>query len=310
MTDFTPIRKSQAFHYLTAPLYIKNEAQEYVLYKSANADIDLERFYKENCPQLYIPNDHRAQLYDALQREYHVRLAERLKSGDTRGVKNALGDIVAEALQEPLKYNLQTLPETIEIIYREYAYTTKLLKSVTSIKYGGTSLVEHTVNTMLLVLNYCIFQGFSEEKTKPMSLGALVHDVGLARIPERITQSRDKLSALDFKIYRTHPVLGHEIIVENMDVDRSVAAIALEHHEKLDGTGYPVGTEDISYEGRLFGIIDAFEQLTFNEKAHRKRREPFGALNLIQSEILSRGNYDREIFKGVCLSLVGKSRFD
>jgi HD-GYP domain-containing protein (c-di-GMP phosphodiesterase class II) len=310
MTDFVPIRKSQAFYYLSAPLYIKNEAEEYILYKAENADIDLERFYTENCPQLYIPIDHRAPLYEALQHKYHARLTERLRSGDTRGVKTALGDIVAEALQEPLQYNLQTLPETIEVVYQEYAYTTRLLKSITSIKYGGTTLVEHAVNTMLLVLNYCIFQGFPEEKTKPMSLGALVHDVGLARIPDRIVQATDKLSKLDFKIYTTHPVLGHELIVEHMDADRSVAAMALEHHEKLDGTGYPGGVAEITFEGRLLGIIDAFEQLTFNEKAHRKKREPFGALKLIQSEILSRANYDKEIFKGVCQSLVGKSRFD
>ena len=52
MSDFVPIRKSQAFHYLSAPLYIKNEAEDYVLYKAENADIDRERFYTENCPQL------------------------------------------------------------------------------------------------------------------------------------------------------------------------------------------------------------------------------------------------------------------
>lgn len=310
MSDFVPIRKSQACHYLTAPLYIKNEAEDFVLYKSENSEIDLERFYAENCPQLYIPNDHRAPLYEALQRKFHANLTTRIKSGDTRGVKNALCDIVEESLQEPLKDNLQTLPETIEIIFQEYAYTTQLLKSVSSFTYGGTTLVEHAVNTMLLVLNYCIFQGLREQETKSLSLGALVHDVGLARIPERITQSMDKLSKLDFKIYRAHPVLGHEIIVDAMDADPSVATIALEHHEKLDGTGYPEGIKTLSFEGRLLGIIDAFEQLSFHEKRHRKKREPFGALKLIQDEILTDGNYDKEIFKEVCLSLVGKSRFD
>lgn len=310
MSDFVPIRKSQAFHYLSAPLYIKNEAEEYVLYKAENADIDLERFHAEKCPQLYVPNHHRAPLYEALQRKFHEKLTESIEAGDTREVKNALCDIVAESLQEPLKDNLQTLPETIEIIYQEYSYTTQLLKSISSIRYGGTTLVEHTVNTMLLVLNYGIFHGLREEETQNLSLGALVHDVGLTRIPERVAQSDDMLSKLDFKIYRTHPVLGHELIVENMDVDPAVARIALEHHEKLDGKGYPEGRRAISFEGRLLGIIDTFEQLTFNEKKHRKRREPFGALKLIQDEVLADGSYDKDIFKGVCLSLVGKGRFD
>jgi HD-GYP domain-containing protein (c-di-GMP phosphodiesterase class II) len=310
MSDFIPIRKSLALHYLACPFYIMNEAGDFVLYKAENADIDLERFYREDCPQLFIPDQHRAAAYAELQRQYHLKLSEQLKSGDTRSVKSALCDIVLEAVQEPLKDNLQTLPETIELIYQEYAYTTLLLKTISDLKYGSSDLIEHSVNIMLLVLNYCIFHGLREAETKHLSLGALVHDVGLARIPDRIVQSGDKLSALDFKIYKTHPVLGYEIIVDNMEVDRSVAAIAREHHEKLDGTGYPEGTTEISQEGKLLGIIDAFEQLTFNEKAHRKRREPFGALKLIQSEILSRGNYDTEIFKGVCQSLVGRSRFD
>lgn len=92
-------------------------------------------------------------------------------------------------------------------------------------------------------------------------------------------------------------------------IRKCVATMALEHHEQLDGEGYPRGIKDLSFEGRLLSIIDSFEQLAFNEKLHRQKREPFGALQLIQKEILTHGKYDKEVFKGVCLSLVGKSRF-
>ncbi|MDJ0781468.1 MAG: HD domain-containing phosphohydrolase [Desulfosarcinaceae bacterium] len=309
MPDYIPIRKSQALHYMAAPLFIKNAADEFILYKTENAEMDMARFQSDRCPQLYIPNEHRAALYAELQRSYHILLAKRMKAGDIQGVKAAICDIVQEALQEPLGHNLQTLPETIDIVYRGYASTTELLKHISGFRYGGTTLVEHVVNTLLLILNYCIFHGLRETETKALTLGALLHDVGLSRIPERIIQSDDRLSKLDFKIYTTHPVLGHEIIRAHMTVDAAVAMMALEHHEELDGSGYPHGQRDLSFGGRLLGIVDTFEQLTFNEKTHRQRREPFGALKLIQDEMLREGNYDKEIFRGLCLSLVGKSRF-
>jgi HD-GYP domain-containing protein (c-di-GMP phosphodiesterase class II) len=162
---------------------------------------------------------------------------------------------------------------------------------------------------MVLVLNYCIFNDFSETDTKKLSLAALLHDVGLTKISQKITGAKRKLSEQEFVEYKTHPALGHDLIKENAHIDPSVSKGVLQHHERLDGQGYPRGISNVSFEGLLIGMVDCFDSLTNSEKTHRKKKEPFGALKTIQDEILTQGKFDKNIFKELCLSLYGKGKY-
>lgn len=162
---------------------------------------------------------------------------------------------------------------------------------------------------MLLVLNYGVFNELSETATKRLSLGALLHDIGLTGIPKQIAEADRKLTDQEFREYKKHVELGHKMIRESIQIDLSVAKGVLEHHERLDGKGYPKGISDVSFEGRLIGIADCFEDLINTEKKHRKRREPFEALKIVQDEILREGKFDKDIFKNFCLSLLGKTRY-
>jgi len=247
--------------------------------------------------------------FEELQSQLKKNLKERVNSGDLKSVKLVLNEIVQEAIQEPLEDNLQTPPETLDIIYQEYSNTTNLLKDIAGLQFGGSTLAEHSANVMLLVLNYCIFKRLPDEQTKKLSLGALLHDVGLARLPKPIIEADRKLSDQEFTTYKTHTILGHVIIKENKHIDSLIAVCAHEHHERLNGTGYPRSLSNISFEGRLIGIIDCFDNLTNNEKLHRKKKDPFGALKIIQDEILKEGHFDQYIFKDLCLSLLGKSKY-
>ena len=309
MTTFIPVRKSQIFHYLKTPLYIRNEVGDYILYKSKNIKIDAKRFSEDQYPQLYTPEEMKELAFRELRSHLKEKLKEKIVNGDLKTIKSALCDIVHESFQEPLGDNLKTIPETLDIMYQEYSNTTKLLKDIAGLQFGGTTLVEHSVNSMVLVLNYCIFNDFSEMDTKKFSLGALLHDIGLTKISKSITEANRKLADQEFNEYKTHAALGHDLIKENLHIDSSVSIGVLEHHERLDGQGYPRGISNVSFEGSLIGIVDCFDNLTNNEKTHRKKKEPFGALKTIQDEIIERGNFNKDIFKDLCLSLYGKSRY-
>ena len=76
----------------------------------------------------------------------------------------------------------------------------------------------------------------------------------------------------------------------------------LEHHENLDGSGYPRGITHISFEGQLINLISCFEQLTYREKKYRKAKLPFSAMSTIKDETLKYGKFNKEIFKDFCLS--------
>ena len=120
MTTYISVRKSQIYHYIKTPLFIKNKDSNYILYKSEGTEIDGKRFSKDDSPTLYIAEESRDFAYKELQGHLKEKLIERMDSGDLKSIKSALCNIVNEALQEPLDENLQALPETIDIIYTEY----------------------------------------------------------------------------------------------------------------------------------------------------------------------------------------------
>ena len=136
-----------------------------------------------------------------------------------------------------------------------------------------------------------------------MGLGALLHDVGKTQIPSSILRAPRILSDDEFKIMKSHPRIGHEIIRGKNRIGGEVALGALEHHEKLDGSGYPKGIRNISYAGQLLGIIDCYEALTNEDRPYRRAQKPLETLNLIKSDVES-GKFNRDIFEKFCYSLI------
>jgi HD-GYP domain-containing protein (c-di-GMP phosphodiesterase class II) len=304
---YTAVKKSQVRHYKMTPLFKKNKEDVFVLYKPENDEIDFKRFSEERYPQLYICEENREAALQELYNQLKSKLQISINSGQLNAIKFSLIEIVQEALEAPADHNLQVLPDTIDIVYDKYSKAANLLKSLTDIHYGGYSLVEHSVNVMVYTLNYCLFCEFGENFTKKMSLAALVHDIGLAQIPVKIVSLNRKLTEKEFEIYKTHPAIGHDIIKQIKSFDQSIATIVLEHHEYLNGNGYPRGIANLSFEGQVIGLIDTFDNLVSSAKVHRKIKKPFEAMSLIKTEIVKEGRFNKKIFKDLCLSFAEKS---
>jgi HD-GYP domain-containing protein (c-di-GMP phosphodiesterase class II) len=301
------VKKSQVGYYKKTPLFKRSTQNAFVLYKPDNDEIDLNRFAGEQYPQLYI----RGQDQETAIQELHKQLKSKLKasiySGELNAIKLSLIEIVYEAFEETSDHNLPVLPDIVDIIYDTYYETANLLKKLLDVQYGGYSLVEHSVNVMVYTLNYGLYGNFGETLTKRLSLAALAHDIGLAKIPKKIISLDRKLTEKEFEIYKTHPAIGHDIIKQHGSFDPSIAVSILEHHEYLNGNGYPRGIANLSFEGQVIALIDTFDNLISSAKAHRKIKKPFEAMNLIKSEIIKEGRFNKKIFKDLCLSFAEKS---
>jgi len=308
--DYLPIKKSQIYHYFETPLFIKKETGDFILYKAERIEIDSKRLLEDSFPQLYIPSEMRECALNEVRQRLIKKLKDRIKSGDLLSIKSALCEIVSEVFQKPMGKEIGILPETIDIIYNEYANTSKLLRNIEGLQFGGTTLVEHSTNVMVIVLNFCIYNKFHDDIAKKLSLSALLHDIGLTKVPKMVAESNRKLSDTEFNIYKTHSAIGHDIIIENKQIDPSIAVAVFEHHERLDGSGYPRGITNITFDGRLVGIIDSFDNLTNTEKTHRKKEGSFSALRVIQDEMQKDGKFDKAIFRDLCLSLIGQRQYN
>ena len=301
--DYIRVRSSQINYYKDVALYNQTGADSYCLYKPAGSNLTEGRIHQNKHPELYIQEKDRIIAIKEIQKEFNKHLADSIKTGNALKVKTTLCDLIEETLAEPRSGTLQVLPEIVESLISGYSEHPEILKTFASISFKDYTTVIHSVNVMALTIGFCFFSNFTIQKTKKMGLGALLHDVGKTQIPSSILKAPRRLSDDEFKIMKTHPSIGHEIIRQKNKIGGDVALSALEHHEKLDGSGYPKGTRNISYVGQLVGIIDCYEALTNEDRPYRRAGQPLETLKLIKEDVET-GKFSRDIFEKFCYSLI------
>jgi putative two-component system response regulator len=146
----------------------------------------------------------------------------------------------------------------------------------------GLHIVRMSYYSQLISLAY----GVSAEHAELILNAAPMHDVGKIGIPDRILLKPGKLDAEEWKVMQTHTSIGTEIIGDHdSELLKVAGVIAISHHEKWNGKGYPNGTrgENIPLEGRIIAIADVFDALT-SERPYKKAWTVEKAVDLIQSE--------------------------
>ena len=124
------------------------------------------------------------------------------------------------------------------------------------------------VATYLSVFGHAI--GMRDDELITLSTGGLLHDVGKMVTPQDILNKPSKLEGDDWEIMKSHVDHTKDILDRTPDVNAGIVVIAMQHHEKLDGTGYPLGLkgDELSELARMAGIVDIFSALT-DERAYK-----------------------------------------
>jgi len=148
--------------------------------------------------------------------------------------------------------------------------------------------------------------GLPEEQVNGIHLAAMIHDVGKIHIPAEILSKPGKLNDIEFMLVKTHPQSGYDIL-KGVKFPWPIADIILQHHERMDGSGYPQGLKDgeILLESRIMAVADVVEAMS----SHRPYRPALGIMAAL-SEI-DRGRrsvYDPEVVDA-CLRLFVEKRF-
>ena len=104
--------------------------------------------------------------------------------------------------------------------------------------------------------------GLTKDRIEGVSIAATLHDIGKISIPAEILNKSDQLSEDEFNMIKTHPRLGYDILNE-IEFPHPVAQIVLQHHERLDGSGYPSGLsgKDILLEAKILGVADVIDAM-------------------------------------------------
>ncbi len=301
--NYIKVRTSNLKYYDTIELYFKNPYGKIVLYKPEGMKFTDESLReKPYLGDLYVKPEDKIKALQAAQRGFSSNLVHSIVKDGTRKVKEELINIIDETLNEPRAGSLTILPETMDSIIEGYSNQPSVIKNLARISHSDYTTAIHSINVMALTVGYCFYTGRSRQETMEFGLAALLHDLGKTEIPREILTSPHSLSDVEFKIMKKHPEMGADLI-ENHASDLSlVIPGARDHHEKLDGSGYPNGTKQISELGQVLGIIDCYEAITNDDRPYRSAMVPINALKLLKDEV-DAGRFSREIFENFAYSL-------
>ena len=146
----------------------------------------------------------------------------------------------------------------------------------------------HSMNVALICNVFAKWLGLGENEINMLTLGALLHDIGKLKIPDQIIRKPDKLSPAEYNIIKTHSLQGYNIL-RTKNVDESIRQCALMHHERCDGSGYPLGVtgEKISSYAKIVAIADVYDAMTA-ARVYRGPLCPFKVISIFESEGLQK----------------------
>ncbi|MBU9713342.1 HD-GYP domain-containing protein [Evansella tamaricis] len=127
----------------------------------------------------------------------------------------------------------------------------------------------HSLRVMYLSINLSKMVNCYDED---MRIASLLHDIGKIGLSKDILLKPSRLDAIEYQIVQAHSVIGNNILRRTLDLPRA-AIFVRDHHERWDGTGYPRGLkgEEISIQGRIIGICDAFDTMTIDRRNYNRR---------------------------------------
>lgn len=155
-------------------------------------------------------------------------------------------------------------------------------------KAGGEEMYFHSLNVATLALMIARDIQLPQEVVEPLGMGALFHDVGLKRIPDKILMKMDPLTLAEQHLYEMHCQYGVEL-GQQLQLAAPVLAIIRDHHEMYDGTGYPrkAAGESIGLLARIVAIASYFDQLCNHHNSERALT-PHEALSMMFAKLRSK----------------------
>jgi len=214
----------------------------------------------------------------------------KLKGGFTREdeeILTLLGGYAASSIE-----NFQLYEELKE------AHKEAIFRLSYAAEYKDKETKNHILRTGIFAREIAKELGFDDEECEIIFLAVQMHDIGKIGIPDRILLKPGPLTTEEWEIMKKHTVIGYNILKgSNSKMLQIAALVALEHHEKMDGSGYPYGKvgEQISFYGRLAAVVDIFDALT-SKRPYKELWSIDQVVKLFEHEV-ENGRLDGEIVK-------------
>ncbi|MGE5403621.1 MAG: HD-GYP domain-containing protein [Candidatus Saccharibacteria bacterium] len=193
-------------------------------------------------------------------------LANRVQSAATRNIETIFREVHAKGA-----INIDLLKRSVALLLEHAMKNTDVLISLAGIEIYGDYLIKHSLDVAILSLSIGLSLGLSEANLIDLAIGAVLHDIGMTYVDPSIVNKPDKLSNQEMAQVQKHTEIGYAILRTYNELTIGISNIALQHHERWDGTGYPKGLERTKIQdyARIIAIADVFDAL-ISDRPYRK----------------------------------------
>ncbi|WP_134059154.1 HD-GYP domain-containing protein [Rheinheimera aquimaris] len=157
-------------------------------------------------------------------------------------------------------------------------------------------LLEHSVNVSILMTIFAKYLKLDEPTIEELATGALLHDIGKIKVPDAILNKPGRLTDDEFVVMRQHVEFSRDILQQTEGISPISLDVAANHHERMDGRGYPAGLqqEQISLHARMIAIVDTYDAITA-QRVYKSGQSCVRALKILRSD--SPAHFDLELVK-------------
>lgn len=155
---------------------------------------------------------------------------------------------------------------------------------ITALKTSDEYTFKHSVDVATMSMIVAKKMGMKHQDVYNIGIAGLLHDMGKSKIPLEILNKPARLTDEEFEVMKKHSTYGYQILKEKNDISMPIALAVLQHHEKMNGKGYPMGVtaEKISPYAKILSVVDVYDALV-TERPYKKGMSQRDAIEIIMS---------------------------
>lgn len=201
-------------------------------------------------------------------------------------VKNAARELklLMRKIQRGDDIQLSEVQSIVSSCLESLERNNRALVILCNIKHKIFYSAEHPLRVAIFAMAFAKNLKMSEEQLIVMGTSAMLHDVGKFAIPERVLNKTEELTKQEKLMLKRHPIQSYKMLDQVIGVTEAIKEVALSHHERADGKGYPrnIPQERVSRFAKIVSIIDAYDAIT-SDRPHKEGKSPSYAFKILNN---------------------------
>ncbi len=183
------------------------------------------------------------------------------------------------------KIILTEINNEVDSLIDEIIGNDNILARIRELEEKDDYTFNHSLNVSMLATMLGKWMRYSQKQIKQLAIAGLFHDIGKLKINDNIINKPGKLTDEEFKKIKEHSIYGYNILKETVGISKNISLAVLQHHEREDGSGYPLGLKgnQIHEYAKIIAICDTYDAMTSN-RVYKSKKSPFFAAEILRDE--------------------------